>query len=243
MDKKGLFRNKLYILLIVGISVFLLGCLQPPATQTQYVCSNGTVVTDQTLCPAPATQYVCSDGTIVTDQTLCPTEAAEPDLLPLTLEQELEVCIGMPLLPQASLEDMCIIGIAAKHEDLSVCTKISRDQRPACYGVIGMVKSDPDICLEAAPEEDKCYEQYALNKRDGSICGKITNVGTKNNCYNNLANQLGDPTLCEGIQSLNQKDNCYLNMAHRFNDSSYCDSIIDGGQKEQCFRELGKESK
>ncbi|MFH1391034.1 MAG: hypothetical protein ABIH20_01850 [Candidatus Diapherotrites archaeon] len=218
MNKKEVFMNKLYIFLILGISVFLLGCAQPPpVTITQYVCSNGTVVTDQALCPVAEVAEV--------------VEAVE-----LTLEQELEVCIGMPVIQQASLEDMCIIGIAGKYEDVSLCKKVSRDSRPGCYGIIAGVKGDPDLCFEAAPEEDQCYQQYAQNKMDGSVCGKIKNINTKDNCYNNLANQLGEATLCGEMQNLNQKDNCYLDMARRFNDPSYCDNITNSDQKQNCLQ-------
>ena len=217
MDKKEGFMNKLYLLLILGISVLLLGCAQQPAE--------------------PIIQYVCSDGTVVTDQALCPVvepvKVVEP--VELTVEQELDVCIGMPIIQQASLEDMCIIGIAGKYEDVSLCREVSRDSRPACYGIIAGVKSDPDICLKAAPEEDQCYEQYAQNKMDGSICGRIKNINTKDNCYNRLSNQLGDASLCGEMQNLNQKDNCYLEMARRFNDPSHCENITNSDQKQKCL--------
>ena len=222
MDKKEVFKNKLYLLPILGISLLLLGCVQPAATQ-----------------------YVCSDGTVVTDPALCPASGAAEAALPaLTLEQELEVCVGMPSMQQGSLEDMCVVGVAAKHGDTSLCRRISSDQRHGCYAIIATVKNDPSVCLEAGLKEDQCYEQYASIKRDSSVCARIKAVRYKDNCYNNLANQLGDASLCGEMQNLNQKDNCYMNMAHQFNDSSYCENITDSGQKQNCLNETqGKEFK
>lgn len=218
----NMFMNKLYLLLILGMSVLLLGCTQPPAEPA-----------------APTIQYVCANGTVVTDQTLCPVAgAAEADLLPLTREQELEVCVGMPAMPQGSLEDMCIVGIAGKYEDTSLCKKISSDQRFSCYAIVAGVKNDPDGCLEAEYQEDKCYDAYAQNKRDASVCGKIKDINSKDNCYSRLAGQIGDATLCDKIQNVNQKDNCYREMAQRFNDPSYCENITNSDQKQNCLNSV-----
>jgi len=229
--KRSTPMNKLYLLLMLGISLLLLGCVQPPATQ--YVCPDGTTVTNQALCTSTgaAATGAAATGAATTGE--------------LTIEQELEVCVGMPAMQQGSLEDMCVVGIAAKHGDTSLCRRIGSDQRHGCYAIIATVKSDPGICLEAGLKEDQCYEQYASIKRDSSACARIKAVHYKDNCYNNLANQLGDASLCGEMQNLNQKDNCYRNMAHQFNDPSHCNSITDSVQKQNCLNEMqgGREGK
>lgn len=220
----------------------------------------------------PETKYVCSDGkTVVADLASCPpapaaAPVAAPPAVVLTQEVEMAVCSGMPSLPSqgVALEDVCIIGLAAKHENTTLCRKVGRDQRMTCYVIVAELKNNPDICLEAESQASQCLEQYAREKNDGSVCGritevsyrnscyssmagklsdlsiceKITDVNQKDSCYSQMANQLSDPALCEKMRNLNNKDNCYFDVARRFGDSSYCDMIASSDRKESCLQEL-----
>lgn len=185
------------------------------------------------------TKYVCADGkTIVADIKLCPAVSATQPTIELTLEEELSVCSKMPSVQGGSLEDFCIIGIAAKHKDTSICEEVVRDQRLTCYTIVAETKSDPDTCKEAESQADQCYSQYATDKKDGEICGKITDVSFKDSCYNNLAGQLSDATLCEQIKNISTKDSCYFNMAMRLADTSYCSKITSESQKQNCLQNI-----
>lgn len=207
--------NKLYILAAFALSLLLLGCVQQTAPETKYVCADGkTIVTDITACPASAAV------------TASPYAA------------ELAVCSGMPLYQGTSLEDLCIMGIAAKHKDTSLCLEVIRDQRLNCYAIVAGLKADPDTCSEAGAEADRCFEKYATDKKDGSVCNKITDVSGRDSCYNNLASQLSDPELCNKIKNISQKDGCYFNTAMRLGDSSYCDKIANESQKQNCTQNL-----
>lgn len=211
--------NKLYFMLFAaGLSLLLAGCTQiVPEPTTKYVCSDGkTTVTDITTCPAPVT--------------------ATPSL---TKEEELSACSGMPSVQTFVFEDLCIVGIAGKYQDTSLCRKVGRDQRILCYLTIAELKGDAGICGEAESTTiNQCYEQYARDKREGSACGKITDIGYRDSCYSNLANQLADAGLCEKIMNVGQKDGCYFSTAMRFGDSSYCDKITSSDQKQNCLQNL-----
>jgi len=55
------------------------------SSETFFVCSDGSVVTDSNLCPAPEdpekeTIFVCSDGSEVDDASLCPIDEEEEDI-------------------------------------------------------------------------------------------------------------------------------------------------------------------
>lgn len=208
--------NKVYILAAFALCLVLLGCVQQTAPETKYVCADGK--------------------TVVTDITACPAGAAAAPVSPYAAE--LAVCSGMPLYQSASLEDMCIMGIAAKHKDTSLCLEVIRDQRLNCYALVAELKNDPDTCSEAGTEADKCFEQYARDKKDGSVCNKISDVTGKDSCYNNLASQLRDPELCGKIKNVSQKDSCYFSMAMNLGDSSYCDKITNESQKQNCTQNL-----
>jgi len=210
--------NKLYLALLLGVSVILFGCTQ-----------------QQTTPEGSAVQYVCADGSIVLDRTLCPVTKPEPKAEELSVETQLSVCTGMPSAQGGSLEDLCIVGLAAKLKDTSLCKKVTKDIRLSCYALVAEVKSDPDTCKEAELTEDQCYDQYARDKRDAAVCEKIKDISYKDSCYSNLASQLGDPALCDKILSVSNKDSCYLNMAQRFGDSSYCNKIVNSIQKQNCI--------
>lgn len=221
--------NKWPILVFAaGLLLLLSGCVQPTA-------------------PAPGAQgqtimYVCSDGkTTVADLTACPAPGTTKTL---TVEEALSVCSGMPSVQQSSFEDICIIGVANKYDDSSLCLKVGRDQRMLCYVTIAELKEDPELCEEAETSTiSQCYQQYATDKRDGSVCEKITDVSYRDSCYSNLAGQLSDPALCDEIANISQKDSCYFNVAMRFGDSAYCNKITNDSQKQSCLQNIQGQSK
>jgi hypothetical protein len=176
------------------------------------------------------TQYVCSDGRTVTDKAQCAAPV-------LTVESELTVCSGMPTYQSYALEDMCIIGLAGKHQDTSLCKEASRDVRNGCIVLVAEVKNDPNICTQAE-QQDTCYEQYARDEKNATVCDNIKDTNYKDSCYQNLASQLGDPTLCDKLVYADRKGSCYFDMAMRSRDSSYCNKITDSNQKQNCLQNL-----
>ena len=217
---------------ISAILVILSGCVQQPQTITQYVCSDGTTVTDKTLCPAAK----AADGTKVAEDKEAATSTLEETST--TLESQLAVCYGMPSTQQGSLEDICIIGLAGKLKDTSLCKKLTKDQRMTCYVLVGSVKKDPDVCLEAEFQEDECYYKYATEKKDASVCEKVKEASYKSNCYQSVANYTGDPALCDKITMINSKDYCYRDMANKFQDITYCNKVTTANLKQECLQNL-----
>lgn len=231
--------KQVFLALAAVFVLALSGCTQTPQ---QYVCADGkSIVNDISLCPATAaanqttiTQYICADGkTTVTDISKCPVQTAT-----LTLDAELEVCSGMPEMQGSSIEEICISGLAAKHENASLCKKLSYDGKRTCYILVATATNNADVCADAGTEKNYCYQQYATNAQDVSVCEKITDVNYKDNCYYSLASTLGDGTLCDKIKSLGQKDSCYFSIAMNMRDSSYCDKITDSNQKQNCQQNL-----
>jgi len=213
---------------IIGVILIslLIGCAQTQqtqqTTQTQYVCADGkTIVTNVASCPPVPT-------------AIQPTSAKPA----LSLETELETCSGMPSFEQASFEEFCIIGLAAKHNDISLCKKLSYESKRTCYLVLATVTKNVEICEEAGTEKDNCYQQYAMQNKEVSTCEKISNLNYKDSCYQNLASSLSDPMLCEKIKSAPQKDSCYFNIAINFRDTKYCDKISSESQKQNCKQNL-----
>ncbi len=217
--------KNMYLILLLGLAVLMSGC-----TQQQ---PSGQVI-----------KYVCTDGSVVADKSLCPVQAGvtETAKQPITLETELSVCSEMPSVQTAyqavSLEDICMMGIAGKHKNASLCRKVSSDQRKGCYTFVAEVANNADLCLDAGAQKDQCYDQYARDLRDVSVCDKISDISYKDSCYSGLASTLGDPTLCDKIRNVNQKDSCYWSMASRFSDSSYCQKIANSNQKQNCLQNM-----
>ena len=184
-------------------------------------------------------QYVCADGrTTVTNISLCPAVTSVPTTRTLTLDEELSICVDMPTTQQGSMEDVCYMILAAKHENTSLCRKVSTNMRSQCYTTLAEVKEDATVCAEAGTYKDSCYQQYAQTSGDSSVCDKITEVSQKDSCYSNAASRSGDPTLCEKIKTSYQKDDCYSNMASRTRDTTYCDKITDSNRKQNCLQNI-----
>jgi hypothetical protein len=220
--------KKIFVLLLVALGLFLFGCTQQ-APQVQYICSDGkTVVADLSLCPAatasptPATQA-----------------AATPTVTPaISLETELEVCLGMPTTQQTSFEEDCISGLAAKHNDATLCKKLSYEGKRTCYLLVAITANNVSVCEEAGKEKDNCYQQYASNANNASACDKITEINNRDSCYSSIASRLGDATLCDKIRSIGQKNSCYFGIAMNLRDSAYCNKITEDSQKQNCLQNL-----
>lgn len=220
---------KKLVIIIAIIGLFLFGCIQTGAVQpVQYVCSDGkTIVTNLSLCSDAATP---SSGTGVSTGS-----ASRPAL---TLDTELEVCSGMPSTQQGSLEEACILGVAAKHQNLSLCKRLSYGNKMNCYLTIATLTNNPETCKEAGTDKDSCYQQYASTTKDATVCDKITDVNYKGSCYSNLAGTLGDASLCGKIVVTPQKDSCYFNIAMYLQSSTYCSQIMNENQKQNCLKNL-----
>ncbi len=218
-----------YAFVVVVLSVLLLGCIGQSAPTP--AAAPTPVVVEQT-------KYVCADGkTIVSKLEDCPSVAAAT-AKPLSKEEMLSVCKGMPESQGNSLEDSCIAGLAAKGKDASLCPEVSRDTRPGCYALVAVQKKDPNVCTEAGSYADRCFEEYARAARDATACEKITEVSAKDNCYNNVFNYLGDPAICEKIVSIGPKDSCYQDAAMRLRDVAYCNKISFADQKQNCLNNI-----
>ncbi|MCX6695282.1 MAG: hypothetical protein NTU61_03195 [Candidatus Altiarchaeota archaeon] len=137
-----------------------------------------------------------------------------------------------------SIEDICITGLAGKYMNVSLCKKVSSDQRKVCYAFVAEIAGNSSLCSDAGAQKDQCYEQYARDMRDVSACDKMTDVNSKDSCYSSMSSTLSDPTICEKIRNINQKDNCYWNMASRLADSTYCNKITSSSQKQACSENL-----
>lgn len=220
--------GKSHILAVFCLGLFLFGC-----TAQQPAAGNETQVI----------KYVCANGQVVTETALCPniTTGGAAQARELTKEEQLSVCTGMPESQQGSLEDMCVIGLAAKIKDASLCQELSRDSRPGCYALVASAKNDVNVCAEAGTYKDRCYEEYARISQDASACDKISDINSKGNCYYNLFNVLGDPALCDKIASVGTKDSCYWSAAMRTGDSTYCNKITNANQKENCNQNLASQ--
>jgi len=209
--------NKFAVLIILGLGLLVLGC----AAQT------GAPAGEQI-------KYVCPDRTTVASPELCSSTTARA----LSDEEQLSVCTGMPEYQGTSLEEACIMGLAAKNKDSALCLKVGRETRPRCYAMVANAKGDIGVCQEAGTYKDRCYNEYATNYQDASACDKIGDVSMKDSCYSNMVNTLGDPTLCNKVVSVGQKDSCYWNIAMRLRDVSYCNKITSADQKQNCLQNI-----
>jgi hypothetical protein len=218
-------ENKLRLFIVLGLGLLLFGCTAQPAAPT---ATPG----------AEVVKYVCADGKVVERAELCPAAAAAA-ARELTTAEQLSVCTGMPEASVGPMEELCIMGVAAKNKDAPLCQEASRDVRASCYALVATEKSDVNVCLTAGTYKDKCFDEYARNNKDASACDKISDINYKDSCYSNLVNTLGTPALCDKIVSVGSKDGCYWNIAMRLRDTAYCNKITSADQKQSCLQNIG----
>ncbi|NYZ79582.1 hypothetical protein H0N99_05555 [Candidatus Micrarchaeota archaeon] len=206
---------KVYLLLFLSVvALFLAGCSQLGGqVQREYVCPNGVIVTNASQCP-PVQQVV---------------EQTDP---------EMKICEEMPDVENMHFSDYCYMGLAYKRENVSICKKISENQKASCYSGLAVFKSDATLCDGAGTQKNNCYSTYATQKDDVTACDKITETYIKDSCYSQYASKAGNSTVCEKIKTLNSKDNCYSNIASSQCDTSLCNKIVNSNLKDQCLRNI-----
>lgn len=134
----------------------------------------------------------------------------------------------------------CYKFIAEGKHDISLCEKVSEEERDFCYGAyLELSKEDisEDICekIDSTFLKDDCFTKIAEEKQDAYACERISkeNVDTKNYCF---AVAGVDSKFCEKIQE-STKNSCFLWIARKKKDSSIC-MKVDSLYLNTCYNSV-----
>jgi hypothetical protein len=121
---------------------------------------------------------------------------------------------GVNVSEGATYKDYCYMFAAADANDLSMCELIS--------------SSDNALLCRANVSGDM------------SICGRITDQGTRCECYNEFSALRSDLSICEGMENENCKGVCYYYYAIDHDDPSMCERQDNADEKDSCYADVGR---
>ena len=101
-----------------------------------------------------------------------------------------------------------------------------------------LLASQSQVCVpdENAGGENGCTIFKAVQTRDTSQCGEITDEKWKAKCLASVIPESGDATTnCESIVNVELKNECLSQIAGAKNDASLCSQIADENQKQFCL--------
>lgn len=180
----------------------------------------------------------------------------------------------------APVQDYCVELAAKRLGSVNGCdlATAGSDYRNRCYLYFAVKERQGSICTRAEPEFSVgigtskywCYEQYASQAADVSVCPKILESQSRIGCYYtaakknrmpSLCNPLNNaawmkdcysgsilyveggpvPTDCENVQDQAWKDKCYYKAALAAANSTLCGSITPGtSDKDSCDEAFGQ---
>lgn len=90
-----------------------------------------------------------------------------------------------PLFSQMDVKNECILSVAIKKGDASICEKkVEEAVRENCYKGVAITKKDPNLCekINNIENRDWCYAGVAIRTKKLDICEKISNQDIKKFC-------------------------------------------------------------
>ncbi|MDQ3014581.1 MAG: hypothetical protein M3Q73_01810 [bacterium] len=101
-----------------------------------------------------------------------------------------------------------------------------------CYTQVAVKIADPEVC-EYANDKSYCFHQVAKEKKDISICDRISEGDERHEmrgeCYSLFTIKGTDKSICENLQDFGGKAACYLGAVTFTPNKTICDTKMDGG--------------
>jgi len=110
-----------------------------------------------------------------------------------------------------------------------------------CYTDLAVANQDPIICNKLSDKfgvKDNCLISVAIDKKEISICDKITIQYSKDYCYSKIGAAKQDLSICSSIRKEFEKDFCYSDIAIAKQDLKICEYVVDSLNKDSCIEKI-----
>ncbi|MBI2100811.1 MAG: hypothetical protein HYT47_02225 [Candidatus Vogelbacteria bacterium] len=158
---------------------------------------------------------------------------------------------------------------AQKSGDVTLCTKVSKDNLEQCIANVAIETNDSSLCqrlsntstadlgslvtgqeernvLDDFPLRSVCFSAIAERTKNVSLCEKITTDVSRDQCFFKLAVLLRDGAICSFVKSterdlygITSREECEKWV--RSLDPSYCKSLGVQTERNRCFARAGGE--
>ncbi len=154
------------------------------------------------------------------------------------------------LISDTTEKNRCYSKVSLLENDATLCKGIegTKDLEDQCFYAYATQKDSIDTCTMIATQvnnnmKDKCYNFFAIKKKDPAICEHIFTISTYVNCFQSIADSLDDYSVCTAIKktlissySKHPIDSlCIKNFAISSEQPFLCDYIKQTVVKEACI--------
>ncbi len=194
-------KNFVMLLILVAVGViFISGCIQQK-------------------------EYVCPDGNVVSDSTLCSNQNANKIYLPEPEQPKYSDCDKF-LSKQE--KQSCKMGVAIAIGDMGYCSTAYKDDPShdlptniaSCLNNIYIANrekitfSDCDY-YQHPPWIEACKLKLIVLKGEPLLCETLNDKYDKDRCYSDVAETTKDKTICNNIKSTESKYECIDKITKR----------------------------
>jgi len=113
------------------------------------------------------------------------------------------------------------------------------DQIAKIFTKIAITTNNDFFCSAASGRKDTCYLEFARNKKDPMVCGKMVEYWK---CYSDIAKLTKDEAICGKIGSTSGESNknmwasaCYYSVAQIKKDETICENIGNSNLRYICY--------
>jgi hypothetical protein len=235
-------------LILTTTIILILGCL----TNTQYVCPDGTIVDDPTLCPKAQTTTTLNKQPITSEtpiEQICDTITdvdGTPDLGEINYckfhaNPTKEFC---QTLPQRKVGEQitnnnkfdrtdCLLNLAHQTKDTSLCETLTGNNKILCQA---LTNQNPSLC-DTLPENHQTTCQGYITLPDLTDyepipCDTIEDPQTRINCYMENPKTIAD---CNQIPSQTHALEHLWCQIHQTKDITLCQQFKDPIHHKICI--------
>ncbi len=135
----------------------------------------------------------------------------------------------------------CIKDIAVLVEDIRVCNILEYDNHVTdCIIRIANKTENHSICGQIAGIDNMiCVKHNAILQENPGLCSEITDKSISNDCLSQMGVFYEKYTYCNIIKDLDARDNCILNLAKKISNLGFCEMILNNTlTKDECIRQV-----
>jgi hypothetical protein len=143
----------------------------------------------------------------------------------------------------ANERDACYYDAAKSSNDRSICLKITDDSKQnQCYWEFGAVNMVDSSTCDGMPtwSKDDCYSRMAQQKKDASICSKISNATVQETCRGIIGSSISGSSSCDSLSAGEARDQCYYKSAEKSTVILACEKIQSSGWKDDCLLKVAE---
>ncbi len=114
---------------------------------------------------------------------------------------------AVPALVDANATEALFLDALSAEKSVLACAR-NAATRDMCVRTFATENNEPDMCLLAGTQKDRCILILAPQQLRDDLCAKVDDAGLKDDCWVEMAARKGDGSLCANVINDSKKEYC-----------------------------------